>query len=159
MDKDEWLKSWGFHGRVAEWRKRGAELTEAQEALLAEASWQSCRKVNEKKRPKPMTGAQRAMKADLLSSWRTGLENLRFVDDAFPHGKEATAWFREKDLRKVLEKDTVVRLVRMCAYHFGTEYADEILEALRSTYDMAGEQIVLQRALTSWGGFRPGLRQ
>lgn len=158
MNKDEWLKEWNFYRRIEDRRKGGAHLTKAQEELLVEASWQSVQKVNNKKRPKPMTTAQRALKADLLSSWRTSLETLRLVDEAFPHGKDATAWFREKDLRKVLDKDAIVAIVEMAVRHFGTEYADAILEALRSTYDMAGEQIVLQRVLGSWGTFRPGNR-
>src|SRR5436309_16093040 len=119
MNKDEWLKEWGFYRRIEDRRKGGAHLTEAQEELLAEASWQSTRKFRERKKPKAMTDPQRGVKGDLLSSWRTGLESLRLVDEAFPHGKgkDATAWFKEKDLRKVLDKSTVCEIVRMSVYH------------------------------------------
>ncbi|OGS47569.1 MAG: hypothetical protein A3K66_03595 [Euryarchaeota archaeon RBG_16_67_27] len=158
MKKDEWLKANGFYRRIEDRREDGTYLTSAQEELLAEASWQSHRKVNESKKPKAMTPGQRGVKRDLLSSWRKGLESLRLVDVAFPHGKDATAWFREKDLRKALDKDAIVEVVRMSAFYFGVEYADAILDAVRSTYENAGEQIVIQRVLSSWGTFRPGIR-
>lgn len=147
MNKDEWLKKWNFYPRIEDRRKQGAHLTKAQEELLAEACWQSKRKVSEGKKPKAMTPAQRGLKADLLSSWRTGLESLRLIDEAFPHGKDATAWFRERDLRKVLDKSAVVEIVRMSVYHFGREYADAILDTLRDAYTREGEEPVIIRGL------------
>src|SRR3989304_3739758 len=133
MGKEEWLKEWNFYPRIKDRRKDGAHLTNAQEELLAEASWQSYRKVRMGKKPKPMTPAQRGLKGDLLSSWRTGLQSLRLVDEAFPYGKDATAWFKERDLRGILDKSAIVEIVRMSVYHFGREYADEILRALGPT--------------------------
>ncbi len=150
MDRDEWLKNWNLYGRIEDRRKDGAHLTKAQEELLTEASWQSYRKVTEKKRPKPMTPAQRAVKADLLSSWRTALQSLRLVNEAFPHGKDATAWFKEKDLRKVLDRFTICDLVRTSVYHFGTEYADAILDVLKDVYTRQSEDLVIIRGLQSW---------
>src|SRR5207249_11324273 len=103
-------------------------------------------------RPKAMTDPQRGVKGDLLSSWRTGLESLRLVDEAFPHGKgkDATAWFKEKDLRKVLDKSTVCEIVRMSVYHFGIEYAGAILDELYSFYAGKGEEIQIVRKLGPW---------
>ncbi len=143
----------GSRRRIGWASDRGAALTEAQQRLLEEAAWQSWRR-SEKLRPRTMTNAQRKVKHGLIKGWRGGLASLSLADLPLTWGE---SWFREKDLRKILDRDAILDLVRIVVRHFGREYADPILEAVEDAYRIGNEEIVIQRKVSSWR-FRPGLR-
>jgi hypothetical protein len=148
--QDEWLKVGGFEEGLQRAQQAGANLTTAQIELLREAAWQYHRK-SERQQPRAMNPNFRARKSDLLKHLREGLENLRALRLIYLEG-----WFKKKDLSKVLDRDAIVEVVSLCAFHFGHEYGDAILRALKTAYANENEEIVIQRSLET---FRPGLRR
>ncbi len=142
MREDEFLA--GIRRRFGQ--MEGVRLQKSERALLEEAAWQAYREGDLGQRPKAMTGAQRKKKFDLLAKWEQALKNLVLLDPVtFPSHR---AWFREKDIRRVLDRKTVTQIVRLSIRFFGKEYADEILPALKDAYMRDGEEIVIQRKLS-----------
>jgi len=145
--EDDWKRSGkeNFDKQLLWVMQRGATLSVEQADFLREARRQAFRTHgNPPLHPKPMTNAQRSMKADLISRWRAGLDDLQLLGIL---SAESCPWFKLKDAKKVLDKDALVRVVSICAQLFGREYADAILEAVRRVYEEAGEEIVVQRRL------------
>lgn len=143
--REEFLE--GSRTRIGWASDQGAVLTEAQQSLLEEAAWQSWRR-SKKLRPRSMTNAQRKVKHGLVKGWRGSLASLGLADLPLTWGE---SWFREKDLRRVLDLDAILHLVRITVHHFGREYADKILNVLEDAYRTEGEKIVILRGLDRWG--------
>ena len=159
--RDESLE--GTRRRIRWAEERGGHFSKAQKAFLEEASWQGYREYRLDEPHRGMTDAQRKMKLDMIGRWRQGLENLELLTDVFSQykglGTSETrgAWFRENDARKVLDRDTILNLVRMSIRFFGREYADAILTVLgQEAYAGAEEEIVIQRKVYRLpAGLRP----
>lgn len=153
MVQDEWEP--GFRRRIAYSKGHGArELGEVVEDFLLEAHKQNIRQ-SEGKRPRPQEARERKVKHDFIDRLRSYLESLRYVEE--PVMRAPGRWFDGDDVAKVLEKDAVLNVVRMCVRYLppdkDREYADAILMVLSGFYQEKGEHIVLERPITSGYGF------
>ncbi len=156
--QDKYLQ--GTRRRIRWAEERGAHFSKAQKAFLEEASWQAYREFHLDEPHRGMNDAQRKMKLDMIGRWRQGLENLALLEDVFSEygglGASETrgAWFRENDARKVLDRDAILNLVRLCIRFFGREYADAILTVLgQEAYAGADEELVIQRKVSMFRAF------
>lgn len=120
----------------------GARLTERERDFLVRASWQSRRKA-EGHRPKTTTSGQRKAKHDLIKRLRQGLKDLTITDIPLTWREEA--WWKKADLRKAIDKEALLSVVRIAVRHLGREYTDPILAALGEAYRIGNEEIVIQR--------------
>ena len=145
IDRDQIVES--VEERIA---LSGARLTERERDFLAEARWQSRRKSEGLGRPRTMTNGQRKAKHDLIARLRQGFADLTIADLAFDWEE---AWWKKSDLKKVLDKEALLKVVQIVVRHFGREYADPILRELRETYRVRHEEIVIQRKILSPSGF------
>ncbi len=126
----------------------GARIPERERDFLAEARWQSRRKSEGGFRPRAMTNGQRKAKHDLLVHLRQGLKDLTIVDVALDW-KEA--WWKKSDIKKALDKEALLNVVRIVVRNLGREYADPILAALGEAYRVGNEEIVIQRKVSRFG--------
>ncbi len=122
----------------------GAKLTERQVEFLEETTWQAWGK-SKGHRPRTMTNGQRKAKHDHIAHLRQGLLDLTIADEGLGWGE---AWWKERDLKKVLDKEALLAVVRIAVRHFGREYADPILAVLEETYRIGNEEIVIQRKVS-----------
>jgi len=141
----------GFRRRIAYSKECGArDLGVVIEDFLLEAHRQNIRQ-RDGKRPRPQEDRERKVKHDFIARLRSYLESLRYVEEPviFAPGR----WFDGDDVAKVLDKDAVLNVVRMCIRYLppdkDREYADAILRDLSEFYRKKGEQIVLERPITS----------
>ncbi len=124
----------------------GAKLTGRQVEFLEEATWQARRKA-EGHHPRTMTNGQRKAKHDLLVRLRQNLADLTIAEMSLGWGEGA--WWKKSDLKKVLDKEALLTVVRIVVRHFGREYADPILAALEDAYRIGDEKIVVIRGIPS----------
>ncbi len=120
----------------------GARLTERERDFLAEARWQSRRKSERLGRPRTTTSGGRKAKHDLIKRLRQGLKNLTIADLAIDW---QDAWWKKSDVKKVLDKEALLDVVRIAVRHFGREYADPLLAVLKDVYRIGNEEIVVLR--------------
>src|SRR5437773_2113297 len=151
MDEAEWIEQSGILRRFEAAEARGVHLTTAQKAFIMDAARQTWRKVKEGKKPRPMTQAQRSMKADLITEFREGLERLPMFEEAYGFGHyggvEASAWFRPKDAEKVFDRFRVLSIIRTCLMFYGKDFADAVLDTVKGIYTQDGEDILIVRGL------------
>ncbi len=122
----------------------GARLTEREQDFLVKASWQAQRKA-EGHRPETTTGGERKAKHDLIKRLRQGLKDLTITDVPLRWGWSEEAWWKKADLRKVLDKEALLEVVRIAVRHFGREYADPLLAVLKQVYEIGREEVVVLR--------------
>ncbi len=127
----------------------GATLTEAQEALLADAVYPDG--------PARMTDAQRGVKKTLMDRWRTARSDLRFLAEV--SSSWSLRWFTAADVREIFDREAVADIVRAGALaqdeRDRRKYADRILESLAQTYANEEERIQIVRDL----GLHPSTRR
>lgn len=122
----------------------GARLTERERDFLVKASWQERRKA-EGHRPETTTNTQRKAKHDLIKRLRQGLKDLTITGIPLTWGEQA--WWKKADLRKAIDKEALLEVVRIAVRYFGRDYADPLLTVLKDAYSIGREEIVVQRRI------------